>query len=83
MPDEKITAEQAAVIMAKAIELRGKESINNTSSPFSGNISAWAMPFVDKCADNGIFEDIIFDAKTPVIRSYMAQMVYNLVVKDK
>ncbi len=83
MPDEKITAEQAAVIMAKAIEMKGKEIANNTYYPVGDNISAWAIPFVEKCAHNGIFENIIFNAKAPVIRSYMAQMVYNLVAEDK
>ena len=69
--------------MKKAMDIIGKSYDNNEKAYIVGEVSSWAYAFVNACAESGIFENIDFDANMPVIRAFMAQMVYNLIIAEE
>ncbi|MBR4724134.1 MAG: S-layer homology domain-containing protein [Clostridia bacterium] len=81
-PYGNITVEEAAAILSRASDLCGIEEIaDRTDTVLLPDVSVWAEDSVDFCLDTGILDDINFSGKTVLMRSQIAQMIYNMLKK--
>ncbi|MDY2986089.1 MAG: S-layer homology domain-containing protein [Peptoniphilus sp.] len=82
-PNDVMTREQMAVIMARYLKVAGIKVQNGGNSEFkdSSKISSWAKDSVEELAKakivNGM-EDGTFSPKTPFTRAQVAQVLYNI-----
>lgn len=81
-PDDPITREQMAVVIAMVKHLTG----NGTSKTFTDAdlISAWAKVSVDAVTESGLmtgYENNTFDPQKPATRAEAAVVIYNMINK--
>jgi len=81
-PDSEITREEMAVMIVKAMELKGinvQASIVNFDD--KDQISSWAVDYISKAVEKGIIRGMTittFEPKSSATRAHASVMVYNL-----
>lgn len=76
-PHGNITLEEAAAMICRAADFRGKYSEADNLVNIQ-NASEWAIKPLAFCAENGILQDGLKDAKKVISRAVTADMIYNL-----
>lgn len=84
-PDAKVTREEMAVMMIRAMEYKGKIALRfNEVARFKdcNEISPWALVYVDKAIHAGIVQGVTYTTFVPkgeATRAQAAVMIYRLV----
>ncbi len=84
-PNGKLTREQAAVMVAKALEI-SKNSISTTEFKDKSSVSDWAGEAIEQVVSNGIFSgfpDKTFRPKESLTRAQSAVAIYKLIVDEE
>ena len=81
-PNGRITCEEAAAMLERASALCGiDKNENGEEITLSSEVSDWARESLIFCIDLGILDDDEISAKEILMRSQIAQMIYNMLKK--
>ncbi len=81
-PNGNITCEEAAAILSRAAKMCGIENDESASDAvILPDLSEWAEGSVAFCLNTGILQGAEISGKQVLVRSQIAQMIYNLLKK--